>query len=95
MIGGPPIYPFNPASAQPMAFDPRLVQQRAAQPQPPAVPPRTQPVFRGAMGKEKPAPVRRAPVVIPTPEELGMVAVRKAPTPLRIPTPEELGVAGR
>jgi hypothetical protein len=89
------VYLFNPSNTQPMGYDPRLAQQHAAQPQAPAVAPLTRPVFRGVMGKEKPAPVRRAPLAIPTPEELGVASVRKAPSPVRIPTPEELGMAGR
>jgi hypothetical protein len=95
MIGGSPMYMFNPMSTQPMGYDPRLVQQRPVQPQAPAVAPLTRPVFRGAMGKEKPAPARRAPLAIPTPEELGVAAVRKPRTPVHIPSPEELGVAAK
>ncbi len=89
------MYFVNPANTQPMGYDPRLAQQRAPQQQAPAVPPLTRPIFRGVMGKEKPAPVRRTPLAIPTPEELGVAGVRKAASPVRIPTPEELGVAGR
>ncbi len=86
---------FNPTNTQPVGYDPRLAQQRAVQSQAPAVGPLTRPVFRGAMGKEKPALIRRAPLAIPTPEELGVACVRKAPSPVRIPTPEELGMTGR
>jgi hypothetical protein len=82
-------------NVQPMGYDPRMVQQRTAQPQAPAVPPLNRPIFRGVMGKEKPAPARRGPVSIPTPEELGLAGVSKTQAPVRIPTPEELGVAGR
>jgi hypothetical protein len=95
MIGGSPMYLFNPMSAPAMSYDPRLVQQRPVQGQAPAVPPLSRPVYRGAMGKEKPAPPRRTPLAIPTPEELGVAAVHKARTAVQIPTPEELGLAGK
>jgi hypothetical protein len=92
MIGGSPIF-FNPASPPVMGYDPRLAQQSGMQAQPPAVAAGPRPIFRGVMGKEPAAPIRRPAPAIPTPEQLGLAPARKSVAPVRIPTPEELGLA--